>query len=299
MTTAVSTILRSATRENLNIIKFAGYARFDITMARVFSDHNFYIVTNPQLPLWKEYTDLIPDNLHIIENKKDNIINMPIYLDFDAIIIENRNLQMQTGLAIAQQLQLPIIHLQTNNNKKYAHGDFNVSWTEKNRFNDSFQVISPFVDEFLFQNIPEKENKILCVIDDQKDDNFTFANAACHKLPHTIADTNSHSELIELYKTHSIFLNANVDNPLPYSCIEALNAGCILVSPINELQTGFFYSEASPLRKKLEELCKIQPTKTELYTTIKLNQSAIDAWKQVFNKLKDFYYTDKLHRKIP
>jgi len=310
MTTALSSIIRASTRNDnkYNILCFPTHCRFDCVLAQSFPNSIFYHICTSQIKLWQLY-DEMPKNIITLNQSQDGKINLPEYLEFDAILIHNRDLQMNIGLSIAKQLQLPVIHVHSQQNEKYAYGDINI--TNGFKPNDTFETIYPFVDSKFSQKRKSEidENKILCVMGRDNNDNTAFVESACSGLPHTIINKNNSvtiDDLLNLYRTHRIFLNGNLQLPIPYPVIEAMSAGCVVVSPKNEIleniiehgKNGYLFTQAEQLRLKLEELCNKanESVGIEAYKSMqKHNEKQLYQWKYSFNKINDYIYTGQLH----
>ena len=112
MPTQVQSILRKATRkkgELLNLLIFMGENHYDMSLAE--TGHNFMVLNIPGAKGWNPCYP-IPKNYTVIPNS-NNQARLPLYLDFDAIIIHDRLQQYDVASLLNVEYQLPLILVQT------------------------------------------------------------------------------------------------------------------------------------------------------------------------------------------
>ena len=312
MSNTIGSILRSATRKQddpLNILCFPTNPRYDCLLANSLP-HNFYMIHTNKMKMWPVYDDM-PDNLIPLEQKEDNKIILNPYMDFDAVLIQNENDQTNIGLSLAKHLQLPVINILHGPIADVAYGDLNIVTCETLKLEKKECVlITKAVDTNVFYPEGEKKDSILCVLGLKKNgENLAFAQSICKGLPHTIIHKDnpvSLAELVKLYQTHKVVLNASLNTLVPMSILEGKGCGCAVVTPHNESlkeyfkekNTGFICNSVPTLRQKLETLLTSDTTlisECSREQSVYLHQSfTLGMWTQ-FDKIDSMKYNYTLH----
>ena len=285
----VSSITRSATKvdgEPLNILTFPTHERYETGLAK--TGHNFYAYRAEGIKNWNTNYGEIPKNYHLL-NPDLNEKQIPLFLDFDLVMSQNKFGQFQFAKTISEVLHLPLLSLehtlpmpewdlQIRQDLKQMRGDINVfiseysigqwDWEQKN---DTF-VVHHGVNTDLFKpkDFP-RENRILSVVNDWINRDwccgFYSWQRITDNLPvRAVGDTPGLSEpaptiekLVEEYYTSRIFLNTSTISPVPTSLLEAMSCGCAVVSTatcmipeiIENGVNGFISNDEKELRENL------------------------------------------------
>lgn len=263
----VTALTRAATREKdekLNILTFPTHERYETNLA--LTGHNFYSfrATNGQeiKDSWNtNYGD--PPSNYMLLDKRLGDKQIPIDVDFDLVLCQNKFGQFQIGSAIARQLSLPIIALEhtlplpmwdegRREAMKNMRGDINVfissfsipEWGF-NEDDEDVRVIKHCVNSDMFKpdelgNI-SRENRILSVVNDWINRDwccgFKIWERVTQQLPvYPVGETTGLSksarpdELVDIYSNSRIFFNTSTISPVPTSLLEAMSCGCAIVS---------------------------------------------------------------------
>lgn len=255
----VSSITRAATRkagEKLNILCAPTHERYESGLAQ--TGHNFYAIQGEHIKDWKEVYAPKPDNYTILHGKE-----LPVHVDFDLVLSQNKFGQFQQLSQLARALHLPILSVEHTlphpgwgpeyiGATQNMRGQLNVFITdysiEKWQWQDlgDTMVIGHMVDSDLFSNHGQiyKNNRILTVANDYigRDwclDFQRYKRVCLDKgLPvRPVGDTPGLSksakdttELVGEYNSSRIFLNTAHISPIPTSLLEAMACGCAVVS---------------------------------------------------------------------
>ena len=285
----VSSITRSATKvdgEPLNILTFPTHERYETGLAK--TGHNFYAYRAEGIKNWNTNYGEIPKNYHLL-NPDLNEKQIPLFLDFDLVMSQNKFGQFQFAKTISEVLHLPLLSLdhtlpmpewdlQIRQDLKQMRGDINVfiseysigqwDWEQKE---DTF-VVHHGVNTDLFKPKDlSRENRILSVVNDWINRDwccgFYSWQRITDNLPvRVVGDTPGLSEpaptiekLVEEYYTSRIFLNTSTISPVPTSLLEAMSCGCAVVSTatcmipeiIENGVNGFISNDEKELRENL------------------------------------------------
>lgn len=249
----VGSILRKATRtpdEPLNIITFPTHERYESNLAK--TGHNFYSFNAEGIKEWNETYAKLPENYRLLRN------TLPLHVDFDIVLSQNKFGQFQHAKQIADVLHLPLVSLehtlpapnwtqQKREALKNMKGDYNVFISDYSVTEWQFdlaistRVIKHCVDTDIFQNYDkERDSKLLSVVNDWINRDwccgFTQWKQIVNKgdLPvMVVGDTEGLSkpakdidELVQAYNSSTIFLNTSVISPVPTALLEAMSCGC-------------------------------------------------------------------------
>lgn len=303
----VTSITRAATRkdEPLNILTFPTHERYETNLCK--TGHNFYsyCASNVQeiKSDWNRNYGEPPENYMLLDGRLD-MLQIPLDVDFDLVLCQNKFGQFQLGQNIARQLQLPVVCLEHTlpmpmwpperlEAMRNMVGDINV-------FISDFSVVewgfSPFdsvvikhcVDSDYFfpddelGNI-ERENRILSVVNDWINRDwccgFQIWQRVTQGLPvFPVGDTKGLSkpakpdELVGLYSGSRIFVNTSTISPVPTALLEAMSCGCAVVSTatcmipeiIENGVNGFITNNEDEMRAYLEQLLNDKELATKL-----------------------------------
>jgi hypothetical protein len=264
MISPITAILRQArltSQSTLNILTAPTHERYETILAE--TGHNFYAYQHPQFKGWATKYAPIPKNYTLL-NKSLDTRQIPLDLDFDLVLSQNKFGQFQILSQLAQQLHLPVVSLehtlpvpqwpeQTLQATRQMRGNVNVfisdysigQWGWKPENNDTC-VIRHAVDAELFRPLTDeyypRENHILTVANDYIGRdwclNFQQYKRVTEGLPrYPVGDTKglsvpaeSTDELVKHYQRSAIFLNTAHISPIPTSLLEAMSCGCACVS---------------------------------------------------------------------
>ena len=289
----ISAITRAATRrsdEPLNILTFPTHERYETILCK--TGHNFYSYRAEGIKDWNTDYSPVPKNYVLLDGNLGGK-QVPLHLDFDLILSQNKFGQFQIAHQIADTLHLPLISLEhtlpipmwdeeLRNSLRNMRGDLNLFISEYSirkwnwRPESDTMVIHHGVDtdNFCIDESAERNNQILSVVNDWINRDlccgFRIWQNVTKGLPvKVLGDTpglsepaSSLEELVSTYQTSRIFLNTSTLSPIPTVLLEAMACGCAVVSTatcmipeiIEHGVNGFISNEESELKEFLATL---------------------------------------------
>jgi glycosyltransferase involved in cell wall biosynthesis len=263
MANQLECIMRQATRsddEPLNILCFPTHERAESVLAK--TGHRFWAFRAQGIKEWKRHYAPVPENYHLLNPAKGQN-QLPRWIDFDLVLIQNKVGQFQIGKQIADQLRIPTICIEhTLPPPDYVEGqikrirdmqaDVNVFVSEYQReawnFNEDFGIIvHTGIDTNQFKPLNlEREKTCLCVVNDWINRDWCCGFSVFKKISgypnlqlpiKILGDTPGLSkpakdvpELVQAYNTSWLYLNTTTISSLPTTIIEAMSCGCPIVS---------------------------------------------------------------------
>lgn len=268
--------------KEINILTAPTHERYQSGFSDI--DATFHMIQYSNFKPWNNTYGQLPKN-HVLWPKD----YFPHGIRFDAILSQNKFGQFQFFADVARDMNIPIISLEhtlpvpqwDNNMRKQMlnmKGAVNVFISEFSKrawgFEDvkSSIVVNHCVDSEKFSpSTKNRENKILCVVNDWKNRDwccgysiFKAIEQKIGKDKFTIVGDNpglsqpasSLDELVNFYASHKIFLNTSLISPIPTSLLESMSCACASVSTatcmipeiIQTGQNGFISSN-------IDELC--------------------------------------------
>ena len=289
----ISSITRASTRDPdgpLNILTFPTHERYETLLAR--TGHNFYAYHAPGIKEWNTDYAQVPDNYVLLDESLKGR-QVPLSLDLDLILSQNKFGQFQIAHQIADTLHLPMVSLEHTlpipfwDQKMRAtlrnmRADANVfiseyslegwNWDEKS---DTL-IIKHGVDSDSYKpnESLERENHILSVVNDWINRDwccgFKIWQEITKGLPVSVlGDTpglskpaESFEALVKAYQTSRLFLNTSTISPVPTSLLEAIACGCAVVTTatcmipeiIENGVNGLISNDEQELKKMLVEV---------------------------------------------
>jgi len=261
MSSPAASITRAATRkfgEPLNILTFPTHERYESLLCR--TGHNFYAYRAEGIKDWNSNYAPLPENYQLL-NPDMGASQLPLHIDFDLVLSQNKFGQFQIAEPIARRLHLPLISLEhtlpvpqwpqgVKESTKYMRGDANVfisgysikGWEWESNHDDTL-IITHGVDSETFkpQGL-ERENHALSVVNDWINRDwccgFTLWQRVIEGLPFkVVGDTpglslpaSSTKDLVNSYASSRIFLNTSTISPVPTVLLEAMACGCAVVT---------------------------------------------------------------------
>lgn len=264
MTSPVRTIINSALRtpdSEVNVLTFPTHERYQTNLAE--TGVNFYLWQAEGIKPWVDKYGPVPKNTVLLNPDKQEQ-QIPLHVDIDLVLSQNKFGQFGIAKQIAEQLSVPLISLEHTlpmeswsdlqlNQLYNMRGDINVfisdysmerwGWSK-----DESTVVHHGIDTELFspsENI-QREPVVLSVVNDWIDrdwccgyrlwENITeYPNSP---LPlQVVGDTEglskpakSTEDLVNEYRMSRIFLNTSLISPIPTSLLEAMACGCAVVT---------------------------------------------------------------------
>ena len=286
----VSSITRQATHKGpLNILCGDTHERYQVVLAK--TGHNFYSYGHKSFKTWNTTYAPIPENYVLLDSRLESR-QIPLHLDFDLILSQNKFGQFQIFQQIAQKLHIPLVSLEHTlpipqwsparfKQLGQMKGDINVFISDFSvgawLWQDDATVIHHGVDTELFNNTnSERTNHIISVVNDWRNRdhccNFSGWKRITQGLPVRVwgdtpglsIPTNSPEHLAREYNSSRIFLNTSTVSPVPTSLLEAMSCGCACVSTatcmipsiIKHGVNGFISNTELELRDYTEALLK-------------------------------------------
>ncbi len=286
----VSSITRQATNKGpLNILCGDTHERYQFMLAK--TGHNFYSFGHQNFKTWDTTYSAIPENYVQLDGRLGSK-QIPLYMDFDLVLSQNKFGQFQIFEQIAKQLHIPLVSLEHTlpipqweparfQHLKQMRGCINVFISEFSLgawlwgMDDDVRIIHHGVDTELFSNTESKRHAhILSVVNDWRNRdhccNFQGWQRITQGLPVKVwgdnpglsIPTNSPHHLAREYNSSRIFLNTSTVSPIPTSLLEAMSCGCACVSTatcmipniIKHGVNGFISNNESELRGYVEAL---------------------------------------------
>lgn len=108
----VTAILRLATRkpgEPLNILCAPTHEAYETSLSK--TGHNFYAFGHESFKTWNPSFRKVPDNYTILDASK-GVAQIPLWLDLDIVLSQNKFGQYQVLSQVARQLHLPMVSLE-------------------------------------------------------------------------------------------------------------------------------------------------------------------------------------------
>ena len=289
----ISSITRASTRDPdgpLNILTFPTHERYETLLAR--TGHNFYAYHAPGIKTWNEDYAEVPDNYVLLDESLKGR-QVPLNLDIDLILSQNKFGQFQIAHQIADTLHLPMISLEhtlpipfwdqkMRTSLRNMRADANVFISEYSIDGWNWQeqsdtlIIKHGVDSNSFKpdDSLEREVHILSVVNDWINRDwccgFKIWQDVTKGVPVSVlGDTpglsrpaESSDALVKAYQTSRIFLNTSTISPVPTSLLEAMACGCAVVTTatcmipeiIENGVNGFISNDEQELKEMLVQL---------------------------------------------
>lgn len=288
MTFPIDKILRESSQvEKYNILTGITHEGFESSLCK--TGHNFYAFPHQSFKQkWNEQYRPIPDNYHILSSQK-----LPIDLEFDFILSQNKFGQFDVFSILSEQYNLPIISLEhTLVMKEWSEqrkercrrqrgiinvfiSDYSVDKWGFDRVDPTVRVVNHGIDTNLFcpDDSPKDGLIFSCVNDFINRDyfcNFQGWQRTIQGLPYKILGdtpglsrpTANVNELIKAYRECSIFYNTSTVSPVPSVLMESMACGAAVVSTatcmipeiIQHGYNGLMSNDEKELRSYLELL---------------------------------------------
>ena len=254
--------------------------------------HNFYAFNHPSFVKWTtEFRD-IPNNYYVLDKNLGDY-QIPMDIQFDFVLSQNKFGQFQVLSQLAKKLHLPLVSLehtlppsfwqkQVFENAKNMKGDINLFISEYScrewgfDLNDNHtQVLHHGIDTDKFIDRKEqRENVLLSIVNDWVNRDyfcgFKLWQDITKDLPVSVYGDNpglsrvttSIEELVDIHNKASIFLNTSLVSPIPMSLLEAASSGCAIITTatcmipdiIEHGKNGLMSNNLSELRKYCVQL---------------------------------------------
>lgn len=290
MQSPITRILRQSLRkegDKLNILTFPTHERYQEGLSR--TGHNFYLWQGRNIKDWNRTFAELPSN-HVLLNQNLGEAQLPIDVEIDLVLSQNKFGQFNIAKAIASAINVPLVSLEHTlplpgrendvATMRRMVGHKNVFISEYSRDcwgwnSDNAYVIHHGIDTDRFYPANKDRDKvILSVVNDWINRDvfcgFKIWQRVSNGLPvKVMGDTPglskpaaNHSELLEAYQSSRIFLNTSTVSPVPTALMEAMACGCAVVSTatcmipeiIKNGENGFISNNENHIRLYLEEL---------------------------------------------
>lgn len=255
----ISSIIRAATREKgkpLNILTFPTHEAYETNLAR--TKYNFYAYRDGKVKDWNHTYRPLPAN-YTLFNPHKGMAQIPADIDFDLVLSQNKFAQFEIAKKFADAWHLPLVSLEHTlphptlpashiAQLKAMRGDVNVFISEYSRKawgwgEDEAEVVRHGIDSDVFSpgNLP-REPHLLSVVNDWINRDwccgFKFWKQATEGLPVCVLGSTpglseaakTLDELVYAYRRSQIFVNTSTVSPIPTALMEAMAAGCCVVS---------------------------------------------------------------------
>ncbi len=258
--------IRSATvnydTDKLNILTFPTHERYETGIC--LTGHNFYAAHNEGIKTWNSNYAPVPPNYTLFDGALQDQ-QLPIDIDFDLIMTQNKFAHFKLATHLAAQYHLPILTLEhcvpSDDNwhpdmLKQARemiSEINVHTThyslEAWKFdedNDKFPVIYHGIDMGLFHicETVERTVPVLSVCNAMasrpQEVGFELWQTVAQKLvgkiklvgdnPGLSESAASVKDLVKEYQQAKVFLNTTLVSTIPTCLLEAMACGCAVVT---------------------------------------------------------------------
>lgn len=298
----VSSFTRQATRNKpLNILTFPTHERYESNLAD--TGHNFYAFRAEGIKDWNTDYAPIPDNYELL-NPELGAEQIPLHVDFDLVLSQNKAGQFQVAAQLAKQMCVPLVNLEhtlpvpewddkTRMILKNMRGDINVFISDYSvgawgyDHTKDIRVIKHCIDTDTFKpsrGTVQRSNVILSVVNDWINRDwccgFNIWQEATRGLPvKVVGDTEglsepakSVTELVGHYADSRIFVNTSTVSPVPTALLEAMACGCAVVSTDNCMipefiehgVNGFMTNDIAEMTGYLQKLMKDEELATKM-----------------------------------
>jgi glycosyltransferase involved in cell wall biosynthesis len=328
MQSAINSIFRQVTRTEttkLKILTAVTHESYEKNLA--LTNCEFYAIQAKDIKPWTESYRKLPSNYHILP-----LNYLPDYESFDLVLSQQKFGQFQILKPLADKLHLPLISLEhtltmpfwdnkTRTQLRNMRGDINVFISDFSKRDwgwlDEGEVIHHGINTEDFRPLENRENIILSVVNDFVNRGpicgFPLWRSVIKDLPVRLVGANpgisepakNMEELATFYGKSKIFLNTSVISPIPMSLLEAMSAGCAVVSTANCMipeiiqhgVNGFITNDEREMRGYLEDLLrddKLAATLGQNARNTILEQfnlkSFVDNWDMVFRKASNIIF---------
>lgn len=294
MNTPIGSICRAAThRERLNILTFPTHERYETGLCQ--TGHNFYAWRGQNIKDWNENYAPCPDNYSLLKHQ-----SIPIDLEFDLILSQNKFGQFPIAVKLAKDFHLPLVTLEHTlpmpnwGNQliefQKMKGDIDIFISDYSRqqwgWNNTARIIHHGIDTELFSpsdNIDQKLH-VLSVVNDFVNRDYCcgytlWSNVTAGLPTKLLGDTpglsqpaKSTTDLVNAYRSARVFLNTSLISPVPTVMLEAMSCGCAIVSTSNcmipEVITngvnGFICDNVDDMRRCISKLLEDEKLSREL-----------------------------------
>lgn len=291
MPNAVSSIIRAATRqpnEKLNILTFPTHERMESGLCQ--TGHNFYAYRANGIKHWNPQYAKVPDNYTIFDINLGEA-QIPLDLDFDLILSQNKFGQFQIAQQFSRRWQVPLISLEHTlphpgwtplhiAQLRNLKGHVNVFLSEYSKrawgWDNEAEIVGPGTDTEIFtpEWVLAPQPVILSVVNDWKNRDWACGYnlwvQATKGLPvFVLGDTPGLSkpaknteELVAAYRQCQVFLNTSLVSTCPFTLLEAMACGAAVVSTatsmipqvIQDGVNGYLSNDPDILRRRCQEL---------------------------------------------
>jgi glycosyltransferase involved in cell wall biosynthesis len=320
----ITTQLRQGTDRPLNILTCPTHEAYETNLAK--TGFNFYAIQGQDIKPWNTAFRPVPSNYTLL-----NSTTVPKWLSIDLILSQQKFGQYQILAPLAQQLNVPMISLEHTlpvpnwppshrQNLSMMRGHSNIFISEYSikqwgfdEKDPTVQVVHHGVDTDVFSpddSVP-KTNAVLSVVNDWKNRDWCCGYSQWERvingLPFRVVGDNpglstpakSTEELVNFYRSHTIFLNTAHISPIPSVLLEAMSCGMAVVSCasaaipnyITHGHDGLLANNEAEMRHYLETLLQNPDSAKELgenaAKTIKEKfnlENFVNSWQKVINE---------------
>ena len=288
----VSSITRQSVHKSgdpLNILSFDTHEPYQTSLAK--TNHNFYSFAAKGIRVWNQKGYALPENYVQYDGRVESK-QIPLHVDYDLILSQNKFGQFQIADKISRQLHIPMVSLEHTlpipgwepakfHHLKQMRGCINVfisdyslgAWGWEDA--DDVRIIHHGIDTELFNNTKsERTPHVLSVVNDWRNRdyccNFQGWQRITQQLPVKVwgdnpglsVPTNSQEHMAREMNSSLVFLNTSTVSPIPTSLLEAMSCGCACVSMatcmipdiIKQGVNGFISNNESELRGYVQVL---------------------------------------------
>jgi glycosyltransferase involved in cell wall biosynthesis len=244
----------------LNILTFPTHERYETNLCK--TGHNFYAWRAPGIKDWNTSYAPLPDNYTLL-NPNRQAAQLPLHIDIDLVLSQNKFGQFQIAGQLAPQLAAPLVSIEHTlpmkdwpkgrvYNMKQLKGHQNLFISEFSRrewgwSEDEADVIHHGIDTDMFKpDDVERDSAVLSVVNDwiNRDwccgfnlwcqitgyPNPTMPIKVLGSTPGLSEPASSTEDLVKTYQSTSIYLNTSLISPVPTAMLEAMACGCAVVT---------------------------------------------------------------------
>lgn len=329
MYSQAATITQRATNKGpLNILCMDTHERYQSNLAK--TGHNFYSFYIEKEKKWDENYAQIPDNYYRVMNPSESVhLHSGIY--FDLVLSQSKFGQFQVLAPIAREIGAPLVSVehtlphsvwspQKFNLIKSMQGDYNIFLSDFSRKSWEYDgnIIHNSVDTGLFSPA-DKERKpyALSIVNEWKTrDYFCGYNLwkeVTQDIPTRVrgdnegwtTPTKTTEELINEYRSATVFLNTSLNSTCPTTVLEAAACGIPIVTTattmlpeiISNGYNGYISNEPGELNRYVKYLLErpdiarwmganARQTMIEKFSM----DSFISKWNELFESTREFVF---------
>ena len=260
---------------SFNILTFQTHESYQYELAK--TGHNFFHMTSEERPNgWNESVRLKPKNISFVNESEINL------KDFDILLTQSQDQNLKfRGNNLIKKINLEHTYPMSDDLKIDVDANIKVYISESSKKgwkDNSGLVINHGIDVSEWPECNYKNNQIISTVNHFKQRDWACGyylfEESVKGIPHTIYGsmnediggfpTNSFDEMKKIKSENLIYLNTTLRSPIPFSLLEAMACGMIIVSTqtceipryISHNRNGLFCKDSKSFNVILNDILK-------------------------------------------